>query len=468
MNVINIIQKIKNFFIKTDIVIGGEKIDKEKLKKLIETHKGSEAYQLAVTGDRYFRGDHDIRNKKRTAIGENGEETYVKNLPNNKIVDNQYSKMVILKNNYMVGKKITFKGDCEEYLDALNTTLDTKFHRTLKTIGEDSLNAGIGYMYVFYDTKGNLSFKRLKPTEIVPIWADDDHTELEQVIRFYKSKDTNSESVEMVEVYSIDGVEVYQYINGILKRIDYKHYITDESGQTYNWGVLPVIPFKYNSSEVPLIKRLKSLQDTLNQTLSCVNDNMQEDARNSIMVLVNYDGEDLGEFRHNLSTYGVIKVGTTDGLQGDVRTLNVEMNVENYKAVINIIKKAIVENALAYDVKDDRMGGNPNQMNIQSMYSDMDLDANGTELEYQAAMQDVLTLVNKHLMTRCSKDYTKESVQVIFNRDMLINESEAISNCVTSKGLLSDETVLANHPWTDSSELERIKNQRSKKVNDYA
>ena len=41
---------------------------------------------------------------------------------------------------------------------------------------------------------------------------------------------------------------------------------------------------------------------------------------------------------------------------------------------------------MGYDAKDDRIiVGNPNQMNIQSMYSDIDLDANGIETEFQAA-----------------------------------------------------------------------------------
>ena len=35
---------------------------------------------------------------------------------------------------------------------------------------------------------------------------------------------------------------------------------------------------------------------------------MQEDARNTILILKNYDGQDLGEFRHNLATFGAVKV----------------------------------------------------------------------------------------------------------------------------------------------------------------
>ena len=52
---------------------------------------------------------------------------------------------------------------------------------------------------------------------------------------------------------------------------------------------------------------------------------------------------------------------------------------------------------MGYDAKDDRLSGNPNQMNIQSMYSDIDLDANDMETELQAAFEEILWFVNATL-----------------------------------------------------------------------
>ena len=47
-----------------------------------------------LDGDRYYMGEHDILTRKRTAIGEDGKPVVVDNLPNNRIVDNQYAKHV--------------------------------------------------------------------------------------------------------------------------------------------------------------------------------------------------------------------------------------------------------------------------------------------------------------------------------------------------------------------------------------
>ena len=69
--------------------------------------------------------------------------------------------------------------------------------------------------------------------------------------------------------------------------------------------------------------------------ISDFENNMQEDARNTILILKNYDGENLGEFRRNLATFGAVKVRD----DGDVTTLTVEVSSENYKAILDVFKK---------------------------------------------------------------------------------------------------------------------------------
>jgi hypothetical protein len=44
----------------------------------------------------------------------------------------------------------------------------------------------------------------------------------------------------------------------------------------------------------------------------------------------------------------------------------------------------------------------------------------------------------------------------------LINESEAIDNCSKSVGILSDETIVEQHPWTNDVELELARLKKEK------
>ena len=452
--------------------------DEQIIVKEINDFKLSMTRKEMIDGEKYYIGKHDILSRKRTVIGEDGQLEEVKNLPNNRIVDNQYKKMVDQKNNYLLGKPITIQCDNEQYTKLLKQTFNKKFQRLMKRVGEDSLNCGLGWLYVYYNELGELSFKRIKPFEIIPGWKDSEHTVLDYAIRVYEVivyEGKREKVIQKVEVYDDKGISYFEMTgSGSLQAVEpyFQNYftITDDEGDAvgYNWTKIPLIPFKYNSKEIPLIKNVKTLQDGLNTIESNFQNAMEEDTRNTILVLVNYDGQNLGEFRRNLAQYGAVKVKTVDGAGGDLKTLQVEVNSENYKAILEIFKKAIIENAMGYDAKDDRLAGNPNQMNIQSMYSDIDLDANGTETEYQASFEELLWFINCHFANSGLGDFEGEEVNFIFNRDMLISESDVIDNINKSQDL-SLESRLAQHPWVDDvqAELERINKEKEENIEQY-
>lgn len=102
------------------------------------------------------------------------------------------------------------------------------------------------------------------------------------------------------------------------------------------------------------------------------------------------------------------------------------------------------------------------------MYADIDLDANGMETEFQAAFEDLLWFINKDLVNRGKGDFEDVPVTIVFNRDMLINETESITNCRNSVGLLSNRTIVEQHPWvTDAqTELDRLAEEKAAQAQD--
>ena len=440
----------------------------------INRFRNSKKYRNMVAGDNYYSGKHDILNKMRTAIGDDGKLIEIENLPNNKIVDNQYRKMVNQKVNYLVGQPFVIKCENQTYVEALKSYIQTKkFLKMLKEIAKDALNGTVGWIFPYYNEHGEFAFKRFKPREILPMWKDAEHTVLDAAIRAYEViayEGIEEKVVTKVEVFNPDGIYYFELKdeNLIPEAPFFEPYftMTDDDGQKYNvnWDKIPLIPFRYHADEVSLITMCKSLQDGLNKIESQWEDQMEEDPRNTIMVLVNYDGQNLGEFRRNLAQYGAVKVRSMDGSNGDVKTLQIEVNAENYKAIIEQFKKAIVENCMGYDAKDDRIGSNANQMNLKSMYSDIELDTNGMETEFQAAFEELLWFVNCHLANSGAGDFEGEDVEIIFNRDIMISESEVITDIKNSVGILSDETLIAQHPWVDDPEEELKRMQKQKEA----
>lgn len=466
--------KVSNFILQG---VHSRMTDKEFLEKEIAKWKGSPQRIMQIKGSLYYDNDHDILKRKRTIIGADGKLEVVENLPNNRVIDNQYAKMVNQKANYLFGQPFALDGKNEQYIELLKKVFNKRFMKVLKNSGKAAYNGGIAWLYPYYNEQGEFAFRLFPAYEILPFWKDSEHTQLDFAIRLYLVigyEGTTPTVIEKVEVYDLDGVHRFILDGGSLipdianvESPDSPHVTMIDSKGTvsgFNWSRVPLIPFKANENETPLLKKVKSLQDGINVMLSDFENNMQEDARNTILVLKNYDGENLGEFRKNLATYGVVKVRYDGDTKGGVETLEITVNADNYKVIIELFKKALIENAMGYDAKDDRLSGNPNQMNIQSMYSDIDIDANDAETEYQAAFEDILFFVNAHLANTGQGNFENEDVNVIFNRDILINETEAISNCVASMTILSQETVIGQHPWVDDpqAELERLEKQKQK------
>lgn len=422
---------------KLEIVLG-EWLDSPQLKE-------------QLLAEQYYLGNQDILQREKKVIGADGQLVKLDNVTVNRIVDNVYAKLVNQKTSYCLGKPVTIATSNDDYLKLLNKIFNKRNHRTLRELAQFAVNEGIAYIYPYYNEAGEFKFAVFPAHEICPIWKDKRHHELESAMRYYP-EDVFEDNGDVRTVYHVDlfttqGITHFMYQNRklVLDTVAHTDYIYVEN-VGYNWTRLPIIPFKYNSEELPLIRRVKTLQDALNEVMSNFKDNMDEDPRTSILILKNYDGTNIPEFRQNLATYGVIKVTTVDGVQGDVDALKVEVNSSNYQAILMQLKRAIVENGYGFDAKEERMDGDPNQMNIESMYTDIDLDVDAMESEFQAGFEELKWFIDQHLIHTGNPDYTDEDVEFIFDRDFFINENAQIDNVMKSVGLVSKKTLLSHHP----------------------
>lgn len=411
--------------------------------------------QLQAT--RYYYGRHDILKKTRSMKDPDGKMMDMSNLPNNKIVNNLYAVAVDQKGNYGFARPLSITTDIKEYRKHLDKVFNPKFMRTFKTLGKESINCGIGWLYPYVED-GELKFKKISATEILPFWKDAEHTELNYAVRYYTVQEPMSvTTTEKVEIFTEEGIEYFTW-NG--------HLIPDtKPPESYNtiiytdqyqkrvelgadWGGrVPLIPFKCNVDETPLLNRVKSLQDAINSIMSVHQDNLMEDMRSTILVIQNYDGTDLAEFRHNLAAAGAIKVSTVDGISGGVEPLKIEVDSNNYEVVLRELKRAFFVNIRAFDPTDELMNSRPNEMNLKSLYMIIDLDSNEMEAEFRASFEDLMWFVNKYIKFTHGEDYSEEAVDIRFNRDKVIDEASHIEQFVMSKGLIPDRIAFENHPW---------------------
>ena len=82
--------------------------------------------------------------------------------------------------------------------------------------------------------------------------------------------------------------------------------------------------------------------------------------------------------------------------------------------------------------------------------------------------EELLEFVNTYYSHKGLGDYDVEDVEVVFNRDILINESEVIANIRQSTGVISRKTQVRNHPWiNDVDEEMKLIDQEEMIPDDY-
>ena len=446
--------------------------DVKYLEKILKQWLDSQLRKEQLLAEKYYDGHHDILEREKKVIGADGNLTTINNVANNKLVDNQYRKLVDQKTNYVLGKPITIATSEDEYLGLIQGVFTKKLHRQLRVLAQNAVDGGIAWLYP-YVKDNEFKVRVFASYEICPLWRDKAHTELDGGMYYYSEDEFDAnggiKTIYHVDLFTTHGITHFIYQGGTLNLSENHHtdyvYVEDKG---FNWKRLPLIPFKYNSKEIPLIRNVKTLQDKLNDTLSDFANNMEEDPRTSILVLKNYDGTNIPEFRQNLATYGVIKVTTVDGVQGGVEALKVDVNAANYQAELMQLKRAIVENGRGFDAKEERMDGDPNQMNIESMYTDMDLDVNAMETEFQAGFEELKWFIDQFLIQQGNPDYSEEEVNFVFNRDIFINEDAKIDNCKKSVGIISNKTIVARHPWVTNlkHELQQIEEDKQAELDE--
>ena len=408
------------------------------LQKKIGEWLGSQYRRDQLMGEMYYLGFHDILHRKRTMIGKDGEKVEVTNVPNERIVDNLYADMVDTKKNYLLAQPVTFVTENDTFQKELDKIITPEFLAELQNLGEGCLNCGVCYLYPYYDESGTFRFDVFAGHSILPFWKNISRKEAKMYVRYYEQEKENSligEIEKRIDVYTKEGIDHYILVGNILmidKNNPHEDYFTKD-GVAYTWGdEIPIIPFRYNKYEQPLLRRCKSLQDAINTITSDFCNNMQEDTRNTILVLENYDGENLGEFRQNLATYGVVKVRSESGANGDVRALRIEVDANNYNTILMLLKQAMVQNCRSFDSANLRLGGSPNNTQIQSFYMSMDLDANGQIVQFNLALDKLFYFIKSHLKATDKGDFMDEKVKVVFNKDMLISESEIMNNLINA------------------------------------
>lgn len=438
--------------------------------------QASDTRKFMLTAQDYYGNDNDIKDRKRYYIDRKGVRQEATNLANSRLKHPFVRKLTNQKVNYLLSKEFSVQCDDDKFSELLGEYLDKKFLKMIKNIGRDSVVNGLAWIQIYYDRLGNLKFKRIPAEEIIPFWADADHTILDAALRVYTITQYLPDGVKKelikVEYHTTEGVWYYEKTDRGLKPDPDKgegvkgHFIipqetmdadgnvmVDEDNNPImtnvqmTWDKVPFIAFKYNADEMSLLKLVKSLVDDYDLNTSDTSNNLQ-DIPDSIKVVKNYDGTDKTEFTQNLN---IFRTAFVSG-DGDVKALTTPLDVASLDSHLNRLRKDMYEAGSGVDTQEVSLG-NASGVALKFRYADLDTDTDDMANEFSSSLEELIWFIKVDLLNKGLGDFLETEFDIIFNTDGIANESEIIADAKNSVGIISDETIRANHPWvTDAQE----------------
>ena len=432
----------------------------------IKEFQASDKRDWMVIGDRYYRCENDIYNRRIARKTDDGE-IEDKSKANNRLAHGFVKNLVDEKIGYLLTKDYALKCDNEQYIQKVKEALGEYFQYALTRLGYEASNKGIAWLQVYINEQGKFGTMIIPAEQCIPLWKDNTHTELDGMIRMYVQtvyEGKEKKKITRVEYYTPQ--EIYYYVidgDHLIPDIEQHeggpilHYKKGEEGRS--WGKVPFVAWKNNHLEYPDVRFIKSLVDSYDKSRSEI-DNFIEETKNLIYVLKGYGGENLAEFMRDLNYYRAIKID--DPEHGGVDTLTPKIDIAAAKEHFEQLKRDINEFGQGVPKDLDKYGNSPSGISLKFLYAGLDLKCNHLEVEFRQAFNQLLYFVNVYLAENGQGNYENEHVELIFNRDVQINESETIINIQNSKGIISDKTLIANHPWINDveQELEQIEKER--------
>lgn len=379
--------------------------------------------------------------------------------PNNRIVKNYCATVVDNFQGYLTGKPIAYAAsDASQDISTIRRLLDDN-----DVVNEDSellrsaLIYGVAYELQYVNEANEKRFKSVSPEQVIPIYSNDLEEELLAAVYFYPMTNWEDElapTAYSVSVYTRDSVLEYRATNDFntLALLDARpHY----------YGQVPVVVFNLNSDNAPIFERIISLQDAYNSLLSDEVNDFQSFV-DAYMVLKNLDADegDLAEMKRNRT---ILIDGDSDVsyLTKDISDTQIENMLDNLNTSIRTISNSPDFSSEEFN------SGVSSGVALQFKLVGFNNVASNIEAQMRKALEKRIDLLNAVLALT---DTDTCAVDVTFTHNLPNSISDTVTMVNGLRGLVSDETLLAQIPFIDdvAQELGRVREQDSALMDSYS
>ncbi|MCI8371279.1 MAG: phage portal protein [Lachnospiraceae bacterium] len=419
----------------------------------------------ADIAERYYKNENDILYAKK----EDGEE---ENNPlrnaDNRIPHNFHGLLVNQKASYMFTYPPLFDVGNQRGNDMVNTVLGDKFPKVCKSLCVSASNNTVAWLHYWTDEEG-FHYGQVDSRQIIPVWTEDLEKKLSAVLRVYRKILDDGKTYVVYEIWTDTQCQAFCHETSsttdlLLHYSMMEHCIIDiehaeSEAYIHNEGRVPFIPFFNNDAGITDLQNIKSLIDAYDKVYSGFVDDL-EDIQELIFILSGYGGTELNEFLKDLKKYKTVKLDD-DGTPG-LSTLTIDIPVEAREKMLELTRKAIFEQGQGIDPQPENYG-NASGEALKFMYSLLELKAGLMETEFRLGFGEFIHAICKNLNISC------ERIVQTWTRNMIRNDAETASICSQSVGILSQKTIVKNHPFVEDpeKELKYLEEEKKKEQEEF-
>lgn len=415
----------------------------EEIKMFIDEDSASIKKHFARIGERYFDGDHDIKQYRLFYYNADGDLVEDKSRANVKIPHPFFKELVEQGTQYMLsGDEAFILSDIPE----LQEELDNRFNYNDDFIDElselitDCQVKGFAYMYAMKDSADNMKFTCADSIGVVEVearFADDgkDH-----VIYWYVTR-TDKEGHRIKKIMDWDSEQAYYYVQtdeGEIKvdvdaDVNPRPHIIyemddDKTNCTYidNLGFIPFFRLDNNKKQTSNLKTVKDLIDDYDMMASSLSNNLI-DFDHPLYAVKGFDGDNLDELQRNLKTKKIVGVGDSGGIE--VHTVDVPYEARKVK--LELDEKNIYRFGMGLNLSGLKDTSATTNIAIKAAYSLLDLRCKHLERNIKRFLRKIVKVVIEEINGRQGTGYQIEDVYFKFTHEVMSNEKENKENELT-------------------------------------
>ena len=404
--------------------------------KFISEDTASEKKRMARVGQKYYEGDHDIKDYKLYYYDAHGNLVEDTTRSNIKISHPFFTELVDQQVQYMLSGDSFMKSDLPE----LQTELDAYFNDNEDFTSElyDTLTGcvakGFEYMYAYKNAEGKLAFQCADSMGVVEVESKFSSDHKDYVIYWYIERiNKDKQAVKRIQVWDDSQTFFYTQIEDGKIIFDestpekpnprpHVLYHKDNSDDTYyeGLGFIPFFRIDNCKKQFSGLKPIKTIIDDYD-LMSCGLSNNLQDASEYLVVVKGFQGDDLEELMTNVKTKKHIGVDGENGGGVDFKTVDVPYDARKVK--LELDEKNIYRFGMGFNSA--QVGdGNITNIVIKSRYALLDLKCNKLEIRLKQFLRKILKVVLQEINEVNGSDYQQKDVYFDFEREVMTNASD--------------------------------------------